>query len=80
MKRRNYRGFVIEAGRSELRNGLGWSALLIIEKHHKDGVTAKELLVKGIYETADEAIESALAHGRKMIDYGLSIPELPMPA
>jgi hypothetical protein len=76
MKRENYKGFVIVAGRSELQNDLGWSPLLSIEKHDKDGVTATEIVVKRVYETEDEAIESALAHGRKMIDDGFSVPEL----
>jgi hypothetical protein len=70
MKRENYNGFVIEARRSELQNDLGWSPLLRIEKHDSRGVTAKEIAVMGIYKTESEAIESALAHGRKCIDDG----------
>jgi hypothetical protein len=73
--RKKYKGFVINAGRNELQNGLGWSALLSIEKHDKDGLTANEILVKGVYETEEKAIESAFAHGRKMIDDGFSMPE-----
>lgn len=76
MKREKYKGFVIEARRSELQNDLGWSPLLFIEKHENGGVTTTEIMVKGIYKTEDEAIESALAHGRKMIDDGFSTPEI----
>ena len=76
MKRERYKGFVIGAGRSELQNDLGWSPLLSIEQHNKGGVTITEIMVKGIYETEDEAIESALVHGRKMIDDGFSTSEI----
>jgi hypothetical protein len=50
--------------------------LIFIEQHDKGEVKTTEFMVKGIYETEDEAIESALAHGRKMIDEGFSIPEI----
>jgi hypothetical protein len=76
MKREKYKGFVIRAGRSELQDDLGWSPLLSIEQHDKGEVTTTEIMVMGIYETEDEAIESALAHGRKMIDDGFLTPEI----
>jgi hypothetical protein len=76
MKREKYKGFVIRAERSELQNDLGWSPLLSIEQHDKGGITTTEIMVKGIYKTEDEAIESALAHGRKMIDDGFSTQEI----
>lgn len=76
MKREKYKGFVIEARRCQLQHDLGWSPLLLIEQHDKDGVTTTEIRVTGHYETEDEAIEHALTHARKMIDDGLSTPEI----
>lgn len=73
MKRERYKGFVIEAGRCELQDNLGLSALLLIEKHHGTGVTVKEIPLKGVFKTEDEAIEFSMAQGRKIIDGGLSI-------
>ncbi|MGA9061896.1 MAG: hypothetical protein WB341_09555 [Terracidiphilus sp.] len=73
MKLETYKGFVIEARRVELQNNLGWSTVLLIKKHDKDSVTAKEIQVKGVFETEDEAIESGLAQGRKVIDAGFLI-------
>jgi hypothetical protein len=71
MKREKYKGFIIEAKRSELQYDRGWSPLLIIEKHNKNGVSIREIFIKGIYESEEEAIESALLHGRKCIDDGI---------
>lgn len=73
MKLETYKGFVIEARRVELQNNLGWSTVLLIKKHDKDSVTAKEIQVKGVFKTEDEAIESGLAQGRKVIDAGFLI-------
>jgi hypothetical protein len=73
VKRETYKGFVIDARRVELQNNLGWSAVLLIEKHDKGGVAAKEVLVKGVFETENEAIEFSLAQGRKVIDAGFLI-------
>jgi hypothetical protein len=75
VKREKYKGFVINAGRSELQDGRGWSPLLSIEKYEAGGVTVNEIAIMGIYESEEKAIESALAHGRKMIDDGFSIPK-----
>jgi hypothetical protein len=73
VKRKKYKGFVIEARRAELQYNLGWSALLLIEKHDKGGVTVAEVPVKGVFETEDEALEFSLAQGRKAIDAGFLI-------
>jgi hypothetical protein len=73
MKRERYKEFVIEAGRSELQNELGWSPLLFIETNREGVVTKTEIVVMGIYETEDNAIGAAFTHGRKYVDDGLSI-------
>ncbi|MGO9777320.1 MAG: hypothetical protein ACLPM3_12105 [Terracidiphilus sp.] len=71
MMREQYKGFFMNAGAYELQNDLGWSPNLIIEKHYGDSVTATEILTAlGVFETRNEAIRAALAHGRGVIDSG----------
>ncbi len=63
-----YRGFRIEARANELQYDIGWSPILIIQKHDATGVSAAEIFVRGVYSTRAAAINAALAQGRKEID------------
>lgn len=66
-----YRGFVIEAGANELQYDIGWSPILIIQKHDGNGVSATEIPARGVYPTRDAAVNAALDQGRKEIDGAL---------
>ena len=63
-----YRGLLIEARANELQYDIGWSPILIIEKHDGNGVSATEIPIRGIYPTRAAAMNAALGQGRKEID------------
>jgi hypothetical protein len=66
-----YRGLLIEARANELQYDIGWSPILIIEKHDGNGVSATEIPIRGIYPTRAAAMNAALGQGRKEIDGAL---------
>ena len=68
MCREKYRGYTIEARRSELQNQHGWSAYVLIEKDDNAAVTVTEYTISGRFKTEEEAIEAGLAQGRVVIN------------
>ena len=64
-----YKGYVIEAQVSELRDG-GFSAEFYIEEHDSSGVTVTQFYVPTIFSTQESAIEAAIHAGRLKIDMG----------
>jgi hypothetical protein len=75
-----YKGFFMNAGAYELQNDLGWSPNLIIGKDYGDSVTETEILsARGVFNTRDEAVRAALAHGREVIDRGFQPSQVQNP-
>jgi hypothetical protein len=70
MKRRQgYKGYVIEARLSELKDG-GFSAEFSIEEHDGSGVTETQFYLPGTFPTQESAIKAAIQAGRQKIDVG----------
>jgi hypothetical protein len=70
MKRREgYKGYVIEAQASELRDG-GFSVEFYIEEHDSSGVTVTQFFLPGTFQTEESAINAAVQAGRQKIDVG----------
>ena len=67
--RQGYKGYVIEARLSELKDG-GFSAEFSIEEHDGSGVTETQFYLAGSFPTQDSAIEAAIHAGRRKIDVG----------
>jgi hypothetical protein len=66
----------MNAGAYELQNDLGWSPNLIVGKDCGNSVTVTEILsARGVFQTRDEAVRAALAHGREVIDGGFQKQE-----
>ena len=63
-----YRGLLIEARANELQYDIGFSPILMIQKHDGTGVSATEIFVRGVYPTRGAALDTAVVQGRKMID------------
>jgi hypothetical protein len=68
--REPYKGHVIEAMSSELRENLGFSTTLFIERHDSEGVTVTQFFVPGTFSSSDIAIRNAVVSGRRKIDTG----------
>jgi hypothetical protein len=67
--RTGYKGYVIEARASELRDG-GFSVEFYIEEHDSSGVTVTQFNVPSPFPTQEAAIEAAVRTGRQKIDEG----------
>ena len=67
--RTGYKGFVIEAQASELRDG-GFSVEFYIEEHDSSGVTVTQFYVPSTFPTQEAATEAAVRAGRQKIDEG----------
>lgn len=67
MKREKYKGFVIDARAVPLKSSR-WSAQVNLEKHDGDSVSLTPFDIKGTYDSEESALESAVLHGRKVID------------
>jgi hypothetical protein len=65
-----YKGFVIEARSSELRDSLGWDSKFELRKDDGASIVITPFYLEKLYATEDEALTSAIAHGRKKIDDG----------
>jgi hypothetical protein len=70
MKRRQgYKGYVIEARLSELKEG-GFSTEFSIEEHDGSGVTETLFYLPGTFPTQESAFEAAIRAGRQKVDVG----------
>lgn len=78
IRREKYKRFVINARAILLKDSLGWSAELDLEKHSGDNVTSAPFAVRGTYESEGSAIEAAILHGRKKIDDGFQPAHSPV--
>ena len=67
--RQGYKGYVIEARLSELKDG-GFSAEFSIEEHDGSGVTETQFYLPDTFPTQDSAIEGVIHAGRRKIDVG----------
>ncbi len=67
--RQGYKGYVIEARLSELKDG-GFSAEFSIEEHDGSGMTETQFYLPGTFPTQESAIEAAIQSGRQKIDVG----------
>jgi hypothetical protein len=68
-EQQGYKGYVIEARLSEMKDG-GFSAEFSIEEHDGSGVTETQFFLPGTFPTQDSAIEAAIHAGRRKIDVG----------
>ena len=66
--RLGYKGFVIEARLSELKNV--FSAEFSIEEHDGSGVTETQFYLPDTFPTPESAIKAAIQAGRQKIDMG----------
>ena len=66
--RQGYKGFVIEARLSELKDV--FSAEFSIEEHDESGVTETQFYLPGTFPTRESAFEAAIQAGRQKIDVG----------
>jgi hypothetical protein len=66
----HYKGYIIEARSSELRGGLGWNSNFNIRKDDGASIVITPFYLENVFVTEDEALTSALAHGRKKVDDG----------
>ena len=64
-----YKGYVIEARLSELKEG-GFSAEFSIEEHDGSGVTETQFYLPSTFPTQESAFEAAIQAGRRKIDAG----------
>ena len=67
--RLGYKGYVIEARLSELKDG-GFSAEFSIEEHDGSGVTETQFYLPDVFPSQDLAIAAATQAGRQKIDAG----------
>ena len=67
--RTGYKGYVIEAQASELRDG-GFSVEFYIEEHDSSGVTVTQFYVTTTFPTQESAIEAGIQAGQQKIDEG----------
>ena len=67
--RQGYKGYVIEARLSELKDG-GFSAEFSIEEHDGSGVTETQFYLPDTFPTQESAIKAAIQAGRQKIDVG----------
>ncbi len=67
--RQGYKGYVIVARSSELREG-EFSAEFSVEEHEADGVMETEFCLPDTFPTQDSAVEVAIQAGRQKIDAG----------
>ena len=65
--RQGYKGYVIEARLSELKDG-GFSAEFSIEEHDGSGVTETQFYLPDTFPTQESAIKAAIQTGRQKID------------
>jgi len=65
--RQGYKGYVIEARSSELKDG-GFSAEYSVEEHEPSGVTERHFYLSSAFSTQESAIEAAIQAGRQKID------------
>ena len=63
-----YKGYVIEARLSELKDV--FSAEFSIEEHDGNGVTETQFYLPGTFQTRESAFEAAIQAGRRKIDAG----------
>jgi hypothetical protein len=70
MKRKGYKGFVIEARVDQLRNGK-FSVEFSIEQHDARGVTEKRFYIASTFLNQESAIEAAIQAGQLRIDASL---------
>jgi hypothetical protein len=66
--RLGYKGYVIEARLSELKDV--FSAEFSVEEHDADGVMETEFYLPDTFPTQESAIEAAIKAGRQKIDVG----------
>ena len=66
--RLGYKGFVIEARLSELKDV--FSAEFSIEEHDESGVTETQFYLPDTFPTRESAFEAAIQAGRQKIDAG----------
>ena len=66
--RLGYKGFVIEARLSELKDV--FSAEFSIEEHDESGVTETQFYLPDTFPTQESAFEAAIQAGRQKIDVG----------
>jgi len=64
-----YKGYIIEARLSELKDG-GFSAEFSIEEHDGSGVTETQFYLPSTFPTRESAFEAAIQAGRQKIDVG----------
>lgn len=67
--RQGYKGYVIEARSSELKDG-EFSAEFSVEEHDEFGVAETQFHLPGTFPTHESAIEAAIQAGRQKIDVG----------
>jgi hypothetical protein len=67
--RQRYKGYVIEARTSELRDG-GFSAEFSVEEHNASGVTETQFYLPNAFPSQASAIEAAIQTGEQKIDEG----------
>jgi hypothetical protein len=67
--RQGYKGYVIEARSSELKD-CGCSAEFSVEEHDASGVTETQFYLPDTFTTQESAIEAAIQAGRQKIDVG----------
>jgi len=65
--RQGYKGYVIEARLSELKDG-GFSAEFSIEEFDGSGVTETQFYLPNTFPTQESAIKAAIQTGRQKID------------
>jgi len=67
--RQGYKGYVIEARSSELKDS-GFSAEFSVEEHDASGAIETQFYLPDTFPTQDSAIEAAIQAGRQKIDVG----------
>ena len=77
-RRKDYKGYVIEAFPHELKDGSGYTTDFFIEDHDHAGVHVTQFVMKEVFKTEAEAITAAHKGGEQKIDSGWR-PE-PVPA
>ncbi len=69
-----YNGYIIEAIAYEYQDDSGWGWNLVIEKHDGPSVTITEFIPEtpATHRTAESALATAVANGKKRIDDGFT--------
>jgi hypothetical protein len=73
MSLEKYKGFRINVAVSKLKDDMGWGSTFDIEKHEGDFVTSTPFCILATFKSEGNAVDSALARGRYLIDTGFAV-------